>query len=130
MPIGKTVFPIRSAGPGQSLVAGSFTGNGTSSPADTAGKQKSRGWKVVRTNTGIYTVTISGGWAALIEYGADMHPNSAALWTVVTRAASDSAGTFLIYLYDSTGTLADAGTSDIVTFHAVCQDQGDLTHQV
>lgn len=134
MSLGRDSFPMTCITPGVKLVTGSFYGNTSSNPPDSASKpQRGRGFTVVHTATGVFTVTITGKWLAFLHAAANIRLNTASAFFTVCRAVSDSAGTFTISIYDAHDhtadpALTDPGTSDVISFLAFMQDEGDIAH--
>ena len=68
----RTHYGVMGVGHGLTMVAGSFRPNGTSAPTVFGPTIGSRGWSVVRTSAGLFTITLPDAYAATIALNATL----------------------------------------------------------
>lgn len=113
-------FPVVGS-PTQGLVciAGSFAPNGSS--AITAASRKGRGWSVVRTSAGLYTLTFSDKYPDLVAFIASLQLAAGAIQTVQTGVYTPAAKTITIRVVstvDATASEVAANANNRINFIA------------
>lgn len=88
-------------------IAGSFAPNGSS--AVSASSRKGLGWSVVRTSTGLFTVTFTDKWNDLVSAEASLQLASADDKFIQVGTYSASAKTLQIRVWD----VSSAGVADV-----------------
>lgn len=105
---------------GAVLLMGSFRPNGSSAVDSTL--NRGAGYSVVRTSTGLFTVTLDRGYQGLIGGGAWLQQNAAARITAHLGAAdfttAPAAPTILIRIVDVYGTTAGTPVEADISSHA------------
>jgi len=110
------------------VIAGSFAPNGSS--AISAASNEGLGWSVARTNTGLYTITFSDKYAALVSFDLTLQMNTPAAQVLCAGAFSQSGKTITITNFTS-GSAADiaANANNRIHFTACFRNSDALPHR-
>lgn len=99
------------------VISGSFAPNGSSAVSATS--RLGVGWSVVRTNTGVFTVTFTDKWARLVYASAHLRLATAADQHAMLGAYVAASKTLVINIWDISGAaVADiaANADNVINF--------------
>ncbi len=98
------------------IIAGSFEPNGSS--AITATTRTGRGWSVAYTTTGVYTVTLTDTYNALISATVGLQRTTMTDQTAEIGAVDLAAKTIILHAWDtSSAALADIAAASTTKIH-------------
>ena len=119
----RTLETVQATKPAVVLVAGSFTGGGSSAATVTSGVGD---WTVVGAGSGVYTITFADKFDSLIAFVASVGaaaPGDVDTYTITRDDYSASAGTLALTLSEA-GTPTDLAASEYMDFVAVFDNTG------
>lgn len=98
----RNAYPLNAVGQSRVVASGRFRPNGSSAISNALNKGK--GWTVVRTLTGVYTVTIAGApFGQLDDVIAQLMLGTAGDQFCIGGAVDAAAGTIVINAWDISG---------------------------
>lgn len=124
MPVSSVLHLVEALGTGYTVIAGSFSPNGSS--AVSSASVKGAGFTVARTSAGLFTVTFRDNFPALVAYGAHLGlatgDDKFAQVGLIDVVGASAAKTMKIRVWDISGaaeTDVSAATGNVISFWLV-----------